>query len=477
MPFAAKPAAALIAAAVLTSACSFAPAYTPPAAPSIAAYKEDGVWTHAAPADQLPRGPWWSVFGDPTLDRLEAEIEASNPSLAAALARYQQAQGYLGLAGAAAGPRAGINASTSRNRQSDNRPLRGANQPNIYSADTIGGEIDYELDLWGRVRNSIAAAKADVEAEGADLAGVKLSLQAQLADNYVRLRGLDGQADLLGRTVAAYDRIFRLTERRHTDGLASKLDLDRARTQLASAKAQVEDVAGRRALLEHAIAALAGEAPSSFSLPANPAAVATPNVPPALPSVLLQRRPDVAAAERRMAAANAQIGVAKAAFFPTISLSALGGFQNTGGAGLLTAPNTYWGLGPSLALTLLDGGRRRAQVAIARAHFDETSADYRGRVLRAFQDVEDSLALENRLASEAAQQKDAIAAAKDAEAIATKRFQRGVIGYLDLVIAEEAALRAEEAGIDVQTRRAQASIGLIRAIGGGWTADTPALRS
>ena len=462
---------ALILAGATVSACSFAPPYAPPAAPIVPAYKENGIWTQATPADQLPRTGWWKVFGDQTLDGLERKVETANPTLAAALARYQAAQAYLQMAGAAEGPRVGLNASTSRNRQSDNRPLRGANQPDIYTANTIGGQIDYELDLWGRIRNTVAAEKADVQAEAADLASAKLSLEAQLADDYVRLRGLDAEADLLAQTAKAYDRIVALTERRHADGLASKLDLDRTQTQLRTARAQVAEIASRRALLEHAVASLVGETASTFALAPDPNTVAAPNVPPSLPSVLLQRRPDVAAAERRMAAANAGIGVAKAAFFPSISLDALGGFQNTGGPSLLTDPNSYWGIGPGAVLTLLDGGRRKAQVAVARAAFDQASADYRGRVLQAFQDVEDSLALENDLALEAREQAQAIAAATEGEGIATRRYQRGLINYLDLVTAQEAALQAEQSGFDLATRRSEASIRLIRAIGGGWSAD------
>jgi NodT family efflux transporter outer membrane factor (OMF) lipoprotein len=462
---------ALLLAGASASACSLAPPYAPPSAPVVAQYKEDGVWTQATPADTLPRSGWWEVFKDPVLAQLEQRIETSNPTLAGFLARYQGAQAYLRIAAAGEAPRVGLNASSTRNRQSDNRPLRGANQPDIYTANTIGGQIDYELDLWGRIRNAVAAEKADVQAQAADLAAAKLSLEAELADDYVRLRGLDAEAELLGQTATAYARIVTLTGRRHTDGLASKLDLDRAQTQLSTAKAQVSDIAGRRAVYEHAIASLVGETASTFSLAANPRAVAAPNVPAVLPSILLQRRPDVAAAERRMAAANAEIGVARAAFFPSITLDAIGGFQNTGGAGLLTAPNSFWGLGPSAILTLFDNGRRKAQVAAARANFDEASAFYRGKVLQAFQDVEDSLAQENDLAAEAVDQTQAIVAAQEGEAIATRRYQRGLIDYLELVTAQTAALQALEAGFDLSTRRSQASIHLIRAIGGGWTAE------
>ncbi len=466
----AKPATLALALAGATlSACSFAPPYAPPPPPVVAQYKEQGIWTRATPGDALPRAGWWTVFGDPVLDGLEQRVDAANPTLAGALANYQAAQAYLKIAGAAELPTLGASGSTSRNRQSNNRPLRGANQPDIYTANTLGAQLDYELDLWGRIRNTVAAEKAGAEAASADLASARLSLEAALADDYARLRGLDARAALLVQTAKDYDRIVVLTRRRHTDGLASKLDLDRAETELSTAKAQVSDVAGRRASYEHAMASLVGETASTFALAAAPQALATPNVPAGLPSVLLQRRPDVAAAERRMAAANAGIGAAKAAFFPAITLDAGGGFQNTGGPGLLTFPNSYWGIGPEAVLTLFDGGRRKGRLQLARAQFDEASAAYRGKVLQAFQEVEDSLAMENDLAAEAVDQTAAVRSAEEAEAIATRRFQRGLIDYLDLVTAQEAALQAEEAGFDLATRRSQASIHLIRAIGGGWT--------
>jgi NodT family efflux transporter outer membrane factor (OMF) lipoprotein len=287
----------------------------------------------------------------------------------------------------------------------------------------------------------------------------------------VRLRGLDNQGALLDQVVQDWTRTLALTERRHTDGVSSKVDVDRARTQLEQARAQQSETASRRALLEHAIASLVGVTASTFVLPPKAEPIATPNVPPAVPSTLIQRRPDVAAAERRMAAANAGIGVARAAYFPTVDLLGMGGYQNTGGNNLISAPNAMWGIGPSLALTLFDGGRRKAMTAAARAVFDETSAAYRARVLQAFQEVEDSLSLENQLAAEARSEDAAIAAAREAEALATKRYQRGVTSYLDVVIAQTTALQAEQSGYDLATRRSQASIHLIRAIGGGWNAN------
>jgi NodT family efflux transporter outer membrane factor (OMF) lipoprotein len=465
--------ARLLAAAALAgetlAACSMAPPYREPPAPTIAGYKETGMWTEATPADRLPHGAWWGVFGDDVLDGLEHKLDTANPTLAEALARYDAAGAYAREAAAALLPTLDIGGSGSRNRQSDNRPLRGNGQPDQYDANTVQASVGWEIDLWGRVRNAVTAQKATAQAAADDLQSAKLSLESDMADDYVRLRALDNEADLLNQVTQGYSRTLALTNRLHGDGLASKIDVDRATAQLQGAKAQLSETQSRRALLEHAIAALAGEPASTFTLAARTGPLAAPNVPPAIPSVLLQRRPDVAAAERKMAAANAGIGVARAAFYPTLDLSAAGGYQNTGGNNLLSAPNLFWGVGPALALSVFDGGRRRALVAAARAQFDEAGAAYRGRVLQAFQEVEDGLSLENRLAEEATSQDAEIAAAREAETLATRRYQRGATSYLEVVVAQTTALQAEEAGYDLAARRAEASIRLIRAIGGGWS--------
>lgn len=461
----------LLALGMVLGGCSFAPPYRPPAIATPAAYKEAGPWAPAAPR-AAPAGLWWRAYGDETLNGLEARIEAANPTLAVALARYDQARANLVRIGAGQYPTLGVDADFTRNRQSDNRPLRSANQPSVYSADTIEAGASYELDLWGRVRNAVAAGRADAEASADDLAGVKLSLQSRLAATYATLRGLDQQIALLSATVDAYDKADAVTKRRFASGIASGLDVSRAGAQRAEAQARLFDARAARALAEHAIASLVGTPASDFAVAPSTISLALPAVPAGLPSSLLERRPDIAAAERRMAAANAEIGVAKAAFFPTISLSGGVGFQNTGMDGLVTAPNLLWSVGPGAVLNLFDGGRRRGGLALARARWDEATARYRATVLQAFEEVENGLALLHHLEGEAAAQDEAVRQAAQTEILSMNRYMKGAVDYLDVVTAQTTALRARLTALDLQTRRLKASIQLNAALGGGWRATS-----
>jgi NodT family efflux transporter outer membrane factor (OMF) lipoprotein len=455
--------------AMLAAGCSLAPDYAPPTLTVSPAYKEISPWTPAQPSDAAPRSAWWTLFQDPVLDDLEGRVNTANPTLAAALAAYDQARAFAAQANADLLPTVTAIGSPTYNRQSDHRPLRGANQPDEYAANSLGAQIDYEFDFWGRVRNAAAAAGAEAQATAADLATARLSLQAELATNYVNLRGLDAQAQLLANTVDAYQRALKLTQARHNEGIASGLDVDRAQAQLSNAKAQISDVAAQRALYEHAIATLVGQPASSFALAKTTAPGLIPVVPAGLPSTLIQRRPDIAAAERRAFAANRQIGVAKAAFFPTVTLDAQGGYQNSGGPNFLTAPNTFWTVGSELALTLFDGGRRRAVVGASKAGFLVASAKYRATVLLAFQQVEDQLALGAHYAAEAIDEGDAVRATQATSHLSLVRYTEGATNYLDVVTAQTAELQAEQTALGLETRRQQASIDLVRALGGGWT--------
>lgn len=458
-------------AAMALAGCSLASAYAPPSLTLPTTYKEVGPWTPASPADAAPRGDWWAAYGDPTLSGLEQKIDTSNPDLALALARYDEAQAYAAEARASLFPEVDLGGSVTTNRQSANRPLR-VGGPDNYGSAVAAGTVSYEVDLWGRVRNLVAAGKYQAQASGADAASVRLSLEARLADAYLSLRGLDAEAKLLANTTAAYTTALRLTETLHTGGAVAGLDVARARTQLQIARAQQVDIGAQRALYEHEIAALCGETASSFSLPPVAQLPDVPTTPVTAPSLILQRRPDIAAAERRAAAANAMIGVSRAAFYPSISLDATSGFQNTGNVNLLTAANSWWTLGPTLAMTLFDGGRRKAALRAARDQFDEAGDSYRSIVLAAFQQVEDNLALCNRLADEEAEQAAAVAAAKHAEDLAMIQYRQGEVTYLDVVTAQTIELQAEVTALAITTRRLQASVDLVRSLGGGW--DEPA---
>ena len=454
--------------ALLLSGCSLAPIYHRPAIAVPAAYKEAPPgWSTAAPAADTASAGWWQPFNDETLDGLEARIENASPSLAAAVARYDQALGQLGVARSAAFPEVDVGGDASRDRVSANRPLNPAGSAATYNNYNIGASLSYELDLFGRVRNSIRAGKAEAQASRADVAGVRLGLQTRLATLYFQMRGLDAREGLLRDTVAAFQRAYDLTDTRHQGGIASGLDTSRAQSQLSSAKAELSGVHAQRAAFEHAIAALIGVPAASFAIAPDPRRILPPVVPAATPSELLQRRPDIDAAERRVFAANARIGVARAALYPSLSLGGSGGWQTTG-ADLLNKASSFWALGPaSAALALFDGGQRRSQVKVSRAAFDEAAASYRQTVLDAFREVEDDLVLGRDLVQQERDQGDAATAAERTRDLALVRYRDGASDYLEVVTAQTAALDAERALLDLRTSQLTAAVDTVRALGGG----------
>nr|WP_206242766.1 efflux transporter outer membrane subunit [Novosphingobium terrae] len=446
--------------------CDMAPAYHPKAPDVPPHFAETPGWQAAEPMDALPRGKWWEGFNDPQLNALEDQAEKASPTLAAALARYDAATAAARVSAAALLPEVDAGASAERTRVSRDRPST-TGRSSTYDVYNVGASLSYEVDFWGRVRNNVKAARAEAQASAGDLSSARLSLQAEVADAYVRLRGLDAQAELLRHTVDAYQRAWQLNHDRHEGGDASGVDENRALSQLASAKAQVSAISVQRATAEHEIAAAVGEVASSFHLEPNAVALTMPQIPSGTPGQVIQRRPDIAAAERRMFEANAGIGAARAAQFPTVTLGGNAGWQATGGHNLLSAPDTVWAIGPLAAsLPIFDAGKRRAQVRQARAQFDEAAASYRGAVIAAFQQVEDALATERDTTTQARDQTEAAQAASRTSDLAFIRYRDGATDYLEVVTAQTDALTAERSRIAVETQRRQAAIALVKAIGG-----------
>jgi NodT family efflux transporter outer membrane factor (OMF) lipoprotein len=462
---------ALLVSAVALCACSLAPHYQVPDVPVAQAYRSQPPWTPAAPSDQLDRAGWWKLYREPELDALEVRLIASNHDLRAAYFHYVQSQAYVREVSSQLYPQVSAAGNLQRARESDTRPLRGATSPADYNSVTLGAEVDYEVDLWGRVRDSVAASKDESEATKADLASTQLSLEVELARSYLDLRGYDQQIKLLKDTTDAYEKALELTQERHDGGVVSGLDVARAKTQLSSAQSDLTQVQAKRALLEHAIAVLVGASASDFQLAPSIDPVLLPAIPVGVPSALLQRRPDVAAAERRVAEANSEIGVARTAYFPSLTLSAQGGFQSSVYAELLSLPSSYWAIGPTLAVYLFDGGKRRAQVDFAKAATAAAGERYRSVVLASFKQVEDDLTLLSQLGTATAQQQQAADAADLSVKLALSRYQRGAVSYLDVVEAQSAALDSERSVIEIRTQQLDANVDLVRALGGGWNKD------
>ena len=458
----------MLALMLMVSGCSLAPVYHAPVIDLPHDNWDESLWQPARPADDQPHGKWWLLFNDPVLNALQDQIDQANPALAAALARFDAANAYLSQLKAAQGPSVDAGAALTNNRQSKNRPLRGSGQPDVFDANTVGLTAGYTLDIWGLVRSQVAAGQAQAQASQADMETVRLSLHAILADNYVSLRGVDEEIRIDEDAVTAYTRALELTTRRHDGGVASGIDVARAQTQLSSVRSEASALLAQRALYEHAIASLTGQPAMAFHVPAASARLSLPATPHSLPSQLLLRRPDIAAAERRAAAANAQIGAARAAYYPNLTLGAAYGVQNTGAAGLFSIPNTFWSLGPSALLNLFDYGRHDAQLAEAKAALEAASANYRYTVLAAFQQVEDNLAVLKYNQQGALDQDQAVLASQNALTLALNRYREGAVNYLEVVTSQEAALTAARRALDIHTQQLKASVDLIRALGGGW---------
>ncbi len=466
-------------AVLLLSGCMVGPKYTKPAvslAPAtgvipIDHFKEtDPNWAPANPADDAIKGEWWTLFHDPQLNALELQVPKTNQTLRVAEANFDAARAAIRVSRAALYPTIGAAPFAGGERDSNTRPYFTPPTPNNGTGDIqLPLDLSYEVDLWGQVRRQVAESKEEAQATAADLANVLLSLEAELAVDYFEVRAADAEKKLLDDTVGQYREALRVTTNRFEGGVTSKADVSQAETQLQAAMVEASDIAIRRAQYEHAIAMLTGQQPAAFSLPVSVQSYDPPAIPVGLPSELLERRPDVAAAERRVHEANERIGIARAAYFPNLNLSLLAGFESTSLAGILNGSNIVYSLGPTLSQTFFDGGRRAGLSQQAIASYEQTTAQYRQTALTAFQQVEDNLVLLRVLADEAKQQHAATAAAQEAEQIFNNRYVGGVDTYLQVITAQTTALNNERNDIDIMRRRMDASVLLIKALGGGWT--------
>jgi NodT family efflux transporter outer membrane factor (OMF) lipoprotein len=458
---------------VAFSGCTAGPDYKRPPVSIPADFKELKGWKEAEPRDHAITAEWWKVFDDSLLNNLEEQVAISNQALAGAEAQYRQARALVQGARAGYYPIASVSASASRSRQTGNSSPSGADTLSQYR---LPLEAGWEVDLWGRVRRQVESSTASAQASAADLRAIRLSVQTALAQNYFLLRTTDVQQKLLNDTVIAYRKALELTQNRYAAGVAAKSDVVQAQTQLKSTEAQAIEVGIQRSQLEHAIALLIGKPPADFSLPAVPIAPATPPIPIGVPSEILERRPDVASAERRVAAANAQIGVAKAAWYPSLTLSASAGYQSARIADLLSAPSLFWALGPAtLAYTLFDGGSRKAQTDQAVASYDAAVAAYRQTVLTSFQEVEDNLAALRILEKEALFQEEAVKASRESVILTTNQYKAGIVSYLNVIAVQAIALTNERSMMTILGRRLDTTVQLIKALGGGWNeAERPA---
>ena len=458
----------------LLGACASQQAYERPAMDIPPAYKESsaaaqGLWQPAQPGgDQAVPTAWWSLYGDATLDALQQQAAAGNQNIAQSVARLRSAQAAVASSSASLLPSLGASASSSRSRSGGTVQGDGSSVSRIGTSHSLGLNASWELDLWGRISGTVDSARASAQASADDLAAMRLSVQATVAQTYFALRAAEAQARLLRETLDAYARSWELTRNRQAAGVASLADVAQAEAQYKNTQVQLLESETSRTQLEHALAALVGQAPAAFSLPATAELPAPPPVPAQLPSQLLERRPDIAAAERRVAAANAQIGVARAAFFPALTLSGSAGYRGSELSNLLSAPNLFWSLGPALAVSLFDGGARTAAVESARASNDQAAASYRQTVLAALQEVEDNLTAATALAQEQQLQTEALAAAQRALDVVNNQYRAGTVGFLNVITAQASVLSSQRSLIDVKNRRLVAVNTLLKNVAGNW---------
>lgn len=467
--------------ALALAGCAVGPDYLrPTSAPSVE-FKQAAGWKSAAPADTALRGDWWTLYDDPELDALIARLNADNQNLASAEAKYRQAQALVRGARSSFFPTLGLNTGLTRAGQGGGDStigttggvsVSGANASTVSKSYEASLGVSWELDLWGKLRRQLESENAGLDASAADLAAVRLSQQSELVQNYLQLRVLDQQKRLLDETVAAYRQAYRIAENQYKAGIVPRSDVTQALTQLKGTEAEAVDLEYQRAQLEHAIAVLVGVAPSEFELAVREEVPALPSVPLSLPSTLLERRPDVAAAERRVMAANAEIGVAEAAYYPELSLSASGGYRSGSLDSWISSPNRFWSIGPSFAMTLFDGGLIRSRVEQAEASYDQTVAEYRQSVLNSFREVEDYLVQLAVLEREAAVQQQALDAARESLRLILNQYKAGTVEFTDVVSVQTSALSNERARLSLQGSRLTASVQLIAALGGGWQAQT-----
>jgi NodT family efflux transporter outer membrane factor (OMF) lipoprotein len=451
---------------VFVAGCTVGPKYVRPTTDAPAAYKETGNWKPAQPSDEITKGTWWKVYQDPQLDALEDQISVSNQTLKISQAQFAEARAAVKISRAGYFPTVTGGISATHYSGASNAPLAAAK--NTYQNYVIPVDVSYEPDVWGRVRRTVEASRSEAQASAADLANVELSIRTELAFDYFSLRGLDAEKALLDSTVISYQKALDLTTTRYKGGLASAVDVAQAQTQLETTRAQSIDVGVSRAAFEHAIAVLIGKPASDFSLPPMPLATPPPGIPPGLPSELLERRPDIAAAERRVQEANAQIGIAKAAYYPLFTLTGSGGLESAAISTLIQGPSAFWTLGGAAAQTIFEGGARRGAVNQTYALRDQAIGTYQQTVLTAFQEVEDNLAALRILQDEAQTEDAAVAAAQHSLSLSITRYKGGIANYLEVTIAQSAALADEVTAVAILTRRMTFSVQLVKALGGGW---------